>query len=53
MFAYGLTILLFTWLMASLPLVAIPEAAYDDALFVRQAVNLLAGRWLGDYDNLT
>ena len=53
MFAYGLTILLFTWLMANLPLVAIPEAAYDDALFVRQAMNLLAGRWLGDYDNLT
>lgn len=50
---YALTGLLFVWLMANVPLVAIPEAAYDDALFVRQAANLLGGRWLGAYDNLT
>ncbi|MBY6266421.1 hypothetical protein EI613_31655 (plasmid) [Azospirillum sp. 412522] len=53
MSTYALTTLIFIWLMANLPLVAIPEATYDDALFVRQAVNLLGGRWLGDYDNFT
>lgn len=29
------------------------RASYDDALFVRQALNLIHGDWLGAYDNLT
>jgi hypothetical protein len=51
--AYSVTALLFLWIAARLPVVAIPEAAVDDALFVRQAISLLKGDWLGSYDNLT
>ncbi|MDR3517211.1 MAG: hypothetical protein P4M00_15490 [Azospirillaceae bacterium] len=50
---YGISIILYVWLMANVTLVAIPEAGYDDALFVRHAGFLLGGHWLGPYDNLT
>ncbi|NYZ13520.1 hypothetical protein HL658_13245 [Azospirillum sp. RWY-5-1] len=40
-------------LMASLPILAMPRAALDDALFVRQAAYLLSGQWLGPYDHST
>lgn len=50
---YGFLVLLFAWLMSNVPVMAIPEASYDDALFVRQAMNLLSGQWLGPYDNMT
>ncbi len=29
------------------------KASYDDALFIRHALNLIQGHWLGPYDNLT
>jgi len=48
-----MAVLLFVWLMSNVPVVAIPQAGYDDALFVRLAKNLLTGQWLGPYDNLT
>jgi hypothetical protein len=35
------------------PLAAIPEAAVDDALFVRLARNIVVSGWLGAYDSLT
>lgn len=50
---YVLSVLLYVWLAANLPLAAIPFAGIDDGLFIRQAVSLLRGDWLGPYDNLT
>lgn len=51
--AYGTAIALFLWLTANLPVVASPRADADDGLFVRGAVHLLNGHWLGPYDRLT
>ncbi|MDR3575070.1 MAG: hypothetical protein P4L50_14515 [Anaerolineaceae bacterium] len=50
---YGLCILIYAWIMANVPVLAIPFASHDDDLFIRGALNLLAGHWLGPYDNLT
>lgn len=50
---YGTVIALFLWLIANLPVVAGPRAIDDDGLFVRGAVYLLSGHWLGPYDHLT
>jgi hypothetical protein len=41
------------WLRAGFPVVAIGPSALDDALFLRLARSLLAGQWLGSYDNAT
>ncbi len=49
----GLAVLVHVVVMASLPMVVIPRAGHDDALFVRQAAYLLMGKWLGPYDELT
>ena len=35
------------WLSSGQTVVAVAEAGLDDALFVRQATHLAAGRWLG------
>jgi hypothetical protein len=40
-------------LVAVIPVQAWTHASYDDALFVRSAVQLSAGHWLGPYDQLT
>lgn len=48
----GLTIV-WLWLSGALTVVAAGEARHDDALFVRQAVHLVNGEWLGPYDELT
>lgn len=52
-FLSALGSILYLWLMANVPLVAIPEAMHDDALFVKIAANIVSGRWLGEYNNLT
>ena len=44
---------LFVWFMSNVPYQALAQAGLDDALFVRGAANLLAGRWLGPYDDAT
>jgi hypothetical protein len=41
------------WLRAGFPVVAIGPSVLDDALFLRLARSLLAGQWLGTYDNAT
>ncbi|WP_424139397.1 hypothetical protein [Roseomonas chloroacetimidivorans] len=41
------------WLRTGFPVHAIGSAEADDALFIRLARSLLAGDWLGSYDNLT
>lgn len=40
------------WLRMPYPIMAI-AAGHDDLLFVRQAVTIGSGDWLGDYNNLT
>ncbi len=40
------------WVRASFPMLAISDAGFDDALFVRLARSLRSGHWLGDYDSL-
>lgn len=52
--ACGGAVALFSlWLRAGFPLVAVGPSILDDALFVRLAQSLLAGDWLGRYDNGT
>ena len=41
------------WLTMNLPLSFLPEAGADDGLFMRHAASLLAGHWLGSYDQMT
>ena len=41
------------WLVNGQTLIANPQYAHDDALFIRLAENLVQGEWLGPYDNLT
>jgi hypothetical protein len=50
---YGLLLAGFAWVWASLPLMAIPNAGVDDALFVRHAALILSGQWLGPYTQFT
>lgn len=50
---YGLLLAGFAWVWASLPLMAIPSAGVDDALFVRHAALILSGQWLGPYSQFT
>ncbi len=45
--------LLGLWIRAGIPLIAVPDAIFDDAFFVRTAHYLLAGQWLGPYDKMT
>lgn len=52
-FLYGLLLAGFTWVWASLPLMAIPNAGVDDGLFVRHAALILGGQWLGAYTQFT
>lgn len=40
-------------LIESLRIIAIPVAGHDDGLFVRLAVSILNGEWLGPYNNMT
>lgn len=52
--AFCASVALFSlWLRAGFPVVAIGPSMLDDALFVRLAQSLLAGDWLGRYDNAT
>lgn len=41
------------WLVSGQHLMAIGGAAHDDALFINITNNLLKGKWLGDFNNLT
>ena len=41
------------WLPAGLPLVALSDFIYDDALYVRLAAHVASGEWLGPYDAST
>lgn len=41
------------WLRSFFPVHAIGTAIMDDALFIRGARSILAGDWLGPFDNLT
>ncbi len=41
------------WLVSTVPIQVLAHAAYDDGLFVRLAISLLRGEWLGEYDSLT
>ena len=50
---YGACLFLYACLMLNLPVIAIPEAGVDDGLYVRGAINILKGDWLGPYDNQT
>ncbi|MEI6161467.1 MAG: hypothetical protein WCP77_16645, partial [Roseococcus sp.] len=50
---YGLTLSLFAWIWAAMPVMAIPDAFVDDALFVRNARLMLSGQWLGSYNQIT
>ena len=45
--------LLSLWLRTGFPILAIPGASADDALFVHLARTLGAGHWLGNFDNTT
>lgn len=45
--------LFWLWLIRIQPLSAFAHAIHDSALYCRQAEFLLAGHWLGPYDNLT
>lgn len=53
MFLYAPPLVLFAWVWACLPLMAIPSAGVDDALFVRHAGLILSGEWLGAYSQFT
>lgn len=50
---WALASIVWLLLMASLPVLAMPRAALDDALFVRLAAHLLNGQWLGAYEHST
>ncbi|MBX9634979.1 MAG: hypothetical protein K2X44_08365, partial [Magnetospirillum sp.] len=39
-------------LRQTIPIYAIADAGYDDQLYVRMALNLLKGEWLGPYDHM-
>ena len=39
------------WLAVKLPVYIQGDAIYDDFLFVKYALNLLQGNWLGDFDS--
>lgn len=41
------------WLRTGFPIRGITTAAFDDALFIRQARFLGGGHWLGPFDNVT
>lgn len=45
--------LLSLWIRMAFPILAVGWASHDDLLFVRQAVDIGRGNWLGDYNNLT
>ncbi len=51
--ALALIFLTSLWLRAAFPILAIGPAGHDDQLFVRFAVSIGQGKWLGDYNNLT
>jgi hypothetical protein len=51
--AMAVATVLFLWMKSLVPLLVAAGARFDDALFVRLADNILRGRWLGPYDELT
>lgn len=51
--ACGMTFVAYLWVWAAMPVMAIPDAVVDDALFVRNARLILSGQWLGAYNQLT
>ena len=52
--AAGVALILFKlWLVAGQSILAVGYANFDDALFIKLARNILGGRWLGDYNELT
>lgn len=50
---YGLALAVYAWVWAAMPVVALPAAVVDDALFVRHARLILSGQWLGEYTQVT
>ncbi|MCX5494234.1 hypothetical protein OSH11_05955 [Kaistia dalseonensis] len=50
-FVVGIALKLF--LAAYLPLIILPFAIHDDALFLRLGLNIANGNWLGPYNELT
>ncbi len=51
--ANALVALAYIFLMANVPLVFIPGAPLDDALFVKGGGYIASGHWLGPYSNFT
>lgn len=49
---YAVAIVVKLWLISGFPITAI-YAPHDDYLFVRQALSLLGGKWLGPFYHLT
>jgi len=49
---YALAVLIKLWLIADSPITP-GYAPHDDTLFIRQALALLDGKWLGSFDHLT
>jgi hypothetical protein len=45
--------LIYLWLVATLQIAIHADAAHDDALYAKLALNILRGEWLGGYDSLT
>lgn len=52
-YIYAPFLAIFAWVWGALPLMAIPNAGVDDALFVRHAALILSGQWLGAYSQFT
>jgi hypothetical protein len=50
---FALLIALKTWLVRGQMRIALGFASHDDQLFLRLALNLVRGKWLGPYDGLT
>ena len=48
-----LALLLYLTLVAHRPVIFMPGSDEDDGLFIRLALNLVSGHWLGHYDGLT
>lgn len=50
-----MAVLSFAYLILAMhtPVSLLGNASYDDALFIRHALSIVQGHWLGPYDNLT
>lgn len=43
----------YLWLVSGLPVPLLMHAAHDDQLYVKMALKILRGEWLGEYNELT